>query len=129
MYQLTEKEQQLCREIVDCAFKVHDRLGAGLLERVYEVCFCHELAKKGIGFARQVDLPIYYDELYFDECLRLDVFVDDLIVCEMKAVELINPIWPAQVRSHLKLIGKHVGFVINFNVELIKDGIRRICVE
>ncbi len=99
------------------------------MEKIYEVCFCHELTKRGIQFSRQVDLPIYYDDLLFEECLRLDVFVENLIVCEMKAVELMNAIWLAQVRSHLKLIDKHVGFVINFNVETIKNGIRRICVE
>lgn len=129
MYQLTERELWLCKEIVDCAYRVHKKLGPGLLERIYETCFCHELAKKGIKFRRQIDLPIFYDDLFFDECLRLDVFIDDLIVCEMKAVELLNAIWPAQVRSHLKLIDKHVGFVINFNVEIIKNGIRRICIE
>ena len=88
---------------------------------------CHELRKKNIQFKRQVDLPVIYDGLFFNESLRLDVFVDELIVCELKAVEVLNPVWAAQIRSHLKLLEKHVGFVINFNVPLIRDGIRRIC--
>jgi GxxExxY protein len=76
MYQLTEHEEWLCKEIVDCAYRVHKQLGPGLLEKIYEVCFCHELSKKGISFERQVYLPIRYDGLEFDEGLRKDVFVD-----------------------------------------------------
>jgi GxxExxY protein len=129
MYKLTEREEWLCKEIVDAAYKVHKQLGPGLLEKIYEVCFCHELAKKGISFQRQVYLPVVYDGLEFDEGLRLDVFVDDLIICELKAIDIINPIWEAQILSHLKLTGKHIGFLINFNVTLIKDGIRRYCKE
>lgn len=129
MYKLTEKEEVLCKEIVDCAYKVHKQLGPGLLERIYEVCFCHELRKKNIEYKRQVHLPVYYDDLYFDEGLRLDVFVEDLIICELKAMDTVNPVWEAQLLSHLKMTGKHVGFLINFNVVLIKDGIRRFCLE
>jgi GxxExxY protein len=129
MYKLNETEEWLSKEIVDCAFKVHKNLGPGLLEKVYEVCFCHELVKKNIVHNRQVNIPIYYDKLFFDEALRLDVLVDNMIICELKSVELVNPIWEAQVLSHLKLTGKHVGFLINFNVSLIKNGIRRYCKE
>ena len=100
---LTEREEFLGREIVDAAYKVHKQLGPGLLEKIYEACFCYELDKKGIPNKRQVDLPIYYDGQVFDEGLRLDVFVDELIVCELKARDLINPLWPAQLISHLKL--------------------------
>lgn len=129
MYQLTRKEQHLSREIVDCAFRVHKSLGPGLLEKIYEVCVCHELAKKGISYLRQLYLPIHYDGLTFDEGLRMDIFVEDLIICELKAVDVVNPIWEAQILSHLKLTGKHVGFLINFNVAKIKYGIRRYCLE
>ena len=129
MYKLTSCEERLCKEIVDCAYRVHKELGPGLLEKIYEVCFCHELAKKGIKFLRQVYLPVHYDGLIFDEGLRMDVFVDDLIICELKALDLVNLIWEAQILSHLKLTGKHVGFLINFNVVKIKDGIRRYCLE
>jgi len=97
-----------------------------LLERVYEACFCHELSKRGLQYQRQVDFPIVYDEIVFDEALRLDVLVEDLVICELKAKDEVNPIWKAQVLSHLRLLGKRLGFLINFNVVLIKDGINRI---
>ncbi|MBS1513308.1 MAG: GxxExxY protein [Bacteroidetes bacterium] len=128
MYYLTEQEAFLCKEIVDCAYKVHKALGPGLLEKIYEVCFCHELSKKEIPFNRQIKLPIRYDGIVFDEGLQLDVLVDKLIICEFKAVETINPLWQAQIISHLKLTGLHTGFLINFNVPVIKTGIRRFCV-
>jgi GxxExxY protein len=129
MYHLTEYEEWLCTEIVDCAYKVHKELGPGLLEKIYEACFCHELAKKGIKYKRQVDLPVFYDGLQFDEGLRMDVLVDEIIICELKAVETVNPLWQAQIMSHLKLTKNHIGFLINFNVPLIKNGIRRFCIE
>ena len=125
---LTEREEFLGKEIVDAAYKVHKELGAGLLEKIYEACFCYELNKKGIPNKRQVDLPIYYDGEIFDEGLRLDVFVDELVICELKARELINPLWPAQLISHLKLTKRRLGFLINFNVPLIKNGIKRFIV-
>ena len=128
MYELTDEEECLCQQIKDSAFAVHRNLGPGLLEQVYEVCFCHELAKRNVKTLRQVKLPIEYDGLVFDEGLRLDVLVSQSIICELKAVELINPVWQAQILSHLKLTGLHVGFIINFNTALIKDGIRRYCI-
>jgi GxxExxY protein len=125
---LSDQEEYLATEIVDCAFKVHKQLGPGLLEKVYEICFCHELSKKGIQYKRQIDIPIFYDNLVFNEGLRLDVLVEDLIICELKAIELVNPLWQAQVISHLKLTNKRLGFLINFNVSVIKDGIKRFVV-
>lgn len=122
---LSKREEWLGKEIVDCAYKVHYSLGPGLLEKVYEICFCHELAKNGIGFQRQIDIPIVYDGLTFDEGLRLDVMVEDLIICELKAIEQVNPVWEAQILSHLTLTGKRLGYLMNFNVALIKNGIRR----
>ena len=106
--------------------KVHRYLGPGLLEKIYEVCFCHELSKRDLKYQRQVDLPIVYDGISFDEGLRLDVFVEKLVICELKAVEEMNPLWNAQILSHLKLTGKRLGFLINFNVPVIKKGIKRI---
>lgn len=128
-YVLTEREEELCRIIVDCAYKVHKALGPGLLEKIYEACFCHELAKRLVPYKRQVKLGITYDNLIFDEGLILDVLTEDLIICEFKAVENVNPIWQAQLISHLKLSKLHVGFILNFNVPVMKNGIRRICVE
>jgi GxxExxY protein len=127
-HKLSEKEELIGRAIVDAAFKVHKELGPGLLEKIYEACFCYELEKKGIVCKRQVELPFYYDGKVFDEGMRLDVFVDDLVVCELKSREALNPVWQAQLLSHLKLVNRRLGFLINFNVPLIKDGIKRFII-
>jgi len=123
---LSKKEERIARKIVDAAYAVHKTLGPGLLEKVYEVCFCHELSKRGLKYRRQLDIPIVYDGITFNEGLRLDVLVEELIICELKAVDEMNPVWEAQLLSHLKLTGKRLGFLINFNVPLIKEGIKRI---
>ena len=122
---LTEREESIAQQIVDSAYTVHRKLGPGLLEKVYEVCFCHELSKRGLAFQRQVDIPIIYDGIVFNEGLRLDVLVEDEVICELKAVDEMNLLWEAQILSHLKLTGKRLGFLINFNIPLIKDGIKR----
>lgn len=114
--------------IVDAAYTVHKKLGPGLLERVYEVCFCHELVQRGLKFQRQVEIPITYDDFIFDEGLRLDVLVEEKVICELKAVDMINPVWEAQVLSHLKLTNKRLGYLINFNVVNIGSGIKRFVV-
>jgi GxxExxY protein len=118
--------EEIATKIVDAAYTVHKALVPGLLEKVYEVCFCHELAKRGLKYLRQVDVPIVYDGILFNEGMRLDVLVEDVIICELKAVDELNPAWEAQLLSHLKLSGKKLGFIINFNVPRIKDGIKRI---
>jgi len=123
---LSKKEESIAGKIVDAAYAVHKILGPGLLEKVYEVCFCHELSKRGLQNKRQVDIPIVYDGITFNEGLRLDVLVEELIICELKAVDEMNPLWEAQILSYLKLTGKRLGFLINFNVPLIKEGIKRI---
>jgi len=122
---LTEKEEMIGSAVVEAAFKVHKALGPGLLEKVYEVCFCHELKTMGLNIQRQVEIPINYENIKFDEGLRLDVLIDELVICELKAVELVNPVWEAQILSHLKLTGLRLGYLINFNIPLIKQGIRR----
>lgn len=114
--------------IVDSAYTVHKNLGPGLLEKVYEVCFCHELSKRGLRYRRQVDIPIVYDSLSFEEGLRLDVLVEECVICELKAIENVNPVWEAQILSHLKLTRLRLGYLINFNVPLMKQGIRRFVV-
>jgi GxxExxY protein len=123
---ISEREDQIAKTIVNSAFTVHKALGPGLLEGIYEVCFCHELTKQGLSVRRQVLLPIVYDGIKFDEGLRLDVLVEELIICELKAVEEMNPVFMAQLISYLKLAGKRIGFLINFNVPLIKSGIKRV---
>jgi GxxExxY protein len=116
------------KQVVDAAYTVHKELGPGLLERVYEVCFCHELSKRGLRFVRQIDIPIVYDDFKFEEGLRLDVLVEDCVICELKAVDQINPVWEAQVLSQLKLTKKRLGYLINFNVVNIGTGIKRFVV-
>lgn len=123
--QISKREEIVASKIVDSAYTVHKVLGPGLLEKVYETCFCHELSKRGVKHKKQVDMPIVYDGITFEEGLRLDVLVEDLIVCELKAVDEMNKVWEAQILSHLKLTGKRIGFLINFNVPLIKKGIKR----
>ncbi|MBN1481946.1 GxxExxY protein [candidate division KSB1 bacterium] len=123
---LSEREEEIAAKIVDSAFVVHKNLGPGLLERIYEVCFCHELSKRGLHYKRQIDLPITYDGIKFEEGLRIDVFVENLIICELKSVEEINRVWYKQVLSYLSLTQCRLGFLINFNVPLIKEGIKRI---
>ena len=123
---ISEREELIAQKIVDAAYTVHKKLGPGLLEKVYEVCFCHELSKRGLTYQRQVDVPILYDGIVFNEGLRLYVLVEELIICELKAVDEMNSVWEAQILSHLRLTGKRLGFLINFNVPLIKDGIKRI---
>lgn len=107
---LSKEEERLGREIVDAAYAVHRNLGPGLLEHIYEVCFCHELSKRGLSFRRQVSVPIVYDGIKFDEGLRLDVLVEELVICELKAVETMNPVFVAQLLTQLKLTGKHLVF-------------------
>ena len=99
-----------------------------MLEKVYGVCLSYELIKAGLCVKRQVDIPISYDGLIFDEGLRLDLLVEERVICELKAVELVNPVWEAQILSHLKLTGLRLGYLINFNVPLIKQGIKRFIV-
>jgi len=123
---LSQKEELFAKKIVDAAYTVHKRLGPGLLEKVYEACFCHELEKRNLKYRRQQNVPIKYDGLEFDEGLRLDVLVEDQIICELKAVDEMNAVWNAQILSYLRLLDKRLGFLINFNVPVIKKGIKRL---
>ena len=121
-----EHQEWLGKQIVDCAYQIHKTLGPGLLEKVYEACFCYELNKRNIAFTAQQKVPVVYDNLLFEEGLRLDVLVDDLVIVELKAQENYHPVWEAQLLSYLKLSNKHLGYLINFTVPLIKDGIKRM---
>jgi len=123
---LSAREEQIAKVVVDAAFNVHKTLGSGLLENVYELCFCHELRKRSLAFDRQATVPIVYDGITFDDGLRLDVLVEDVIICELKAVEIMHPIFTAQLLTYMKLTGKRLGFLINFNVPVIKEGIKRV---
>jgi GxxExxY protein len=122
---LSDHEEEIGRAIVNSVYRVHVALGPGLLEKVYEVCTTHELRKAGYKVTRQVDIPIQYEGITFEEGLRLDMLVENKVIIEVKAVEQVNPVWQAQVLSHLKLTGLRLGYLINFNVGRMKDGIRR----
>jgi GxxExxY protein len=111
--------------IVDAAFKVHTALGPGLLESAYEACLAHELRKRGYDVVTQVLLPVVYDGQIIDAGYRLDLMVNDLVIMELKAAEKVLPIHEAQLLSYLKLSGKPIGLIINFNVQHLRDGITR----
>lgn len=123
---ISEQEEVIGKAIVNAAYKVHKELGPGLLEKVYEVCIAHELRKVQLLVSRQVDIPIQYDGIVFDEGLRLDILVEQKVIVEIKAVDQVNPVWQAQILSHLKLTGLRLGYLVNFNVPIIKQGIKRI---
>jgi GxxExxY protein len=120
------EDERIGKLIVDAAFAVHKNLGAGLLENVYEVCLCHELGNRNLSYRRQVVVPIEYDNVSFDEGFRIDVLVGDRVICELKAVDTMHPVYTAQLLTYLKLTGLRLGYLINFNVPLIKNGIKRI---
>ncbi|RAW00995.1 GxxExxY protein [Pseudochryseolinea flava] len=122
---LSTEEEQIGRIIVNCAYKLHKHLGPGLLEKVYEVCLAHELQKSELNIQRQLDVPIQYDGIQFKEGLRLDLLVEKKVIIEIKAIENVHPVWEAQIISHLKLTNLNLGYLINFNVPLIKNGIHR----
>src|SRR5208283_554777 len=117
---------QIARSVVDCAFTVHKELGPGFLESVYQACLCEELRSRGISFQEQVSMPIKYRTLRLDSGLRLDLVVGGSIIVELKSVARIEPIFQAQLLSYLRLSGLKLGFLINFNVPLIREGIFRI---
>ena len=112
--------------VVDAAMKVHSALGPGLLESTYEACLAYELRKRGLQVATQVGLPVVYDEAQLDIGYRIDLLVENLVIVELKAADAVLPIHEAQLLSYLKLSGKKVGLLINFNVLRLKDGIKRM---
>lgn len=120
--------EEIAKEIVDSAYKVHSTLGPGLMESVYEACMCHELNRRCIPFRKQVSLPIVYGGLRLESGLRLDLLVDNTVIVELKAVEQMLPLFEAQLLSYLKLTNLRLGFLINFNVRLIKHGIKRLII-
>jgi len=122
---IPEDLEKIGKIIVQCSFEVHKNLGPGLLEKIYEICLKHELTKRGLKVETQVAIPIVYDTITFEEGLRLDLLVENEIICEIKAVDTVNPIWESQVLSYLKLSKKRLGYVINFNVKNIGNGIKR----
>jgi GxxExxY protein len=112
--------------VVDSAMKVHTALGPGLLESTYEVCLAFELADRGFQVRTQVPLPVVYRSVHLEAGYRLDLLVEDSVIVELKAIESVLPIHQAQLLSYLKLSGKKLGLLINFNVVHLKDGIKRM---
>ena len=120
------EQDRVASQIVDDALAVHMRLGPGLLESVYEQCLSYELELRGILVRRQVQQPIVYKNIKINAGFRLDMVVGECIVVEVKAAEKLLPVHEAQLLTYLRLSGFRLGFLLNFNVPLIKDGIRRI---
>jgi len=119
-------ENEIGKVVVDATFKIHSVLGAGLLESIYESCLAYELQKRGLPVKRQVSLPILYDDLKLDNAFRLDLLLDDKVVVEIKATDKLLPVHTAQLLSYLRLGKYKLGFLFNFNVVHMKDGIKRM---
>lgn len=116
----------LSRQAVDCVFEVHTNTGPGLLESVYEECLAKEFDMQGLQYLRQHDIPVKYKNYYLDKSFRVDFLVEDGIILELKSVDSILPLHTAQLLTYLKLSDYRLGLLINFNVPLIKNGIKRI---
>ena len=123
---LDAETERIAKIIVDSAYRVHSALGPGLLESVYEHCLVVELVARGLKVERQVVVPIIYRDTQIEPGLRLDLLVEGKIVIENKSVEKIIPLHESQIITYLKLSNKRLGFLVNFNVVYIKDGIKRI---
>jgi GxxExxY protein len=119
-------DNTLTGEIIGAAIEVHRELGPGLLESAYEECLCHELSLRRVGFQRQVPLPVVYKGVRLDCGYRIDLLVDDRIVVELKTVDRVLPVHEAQLLTYLKLYHRQIGLLMNFNVPVLKDGIKRM---
>jgi GxxExxY protein len=120
------RENQITDRIIGCAIEVHRTLGPGLLESAYEECLDYELRESGLRVKRQVALPIRYKEIELSAAFRMDLLVEELVIVEVKAVDQLLPIHEAQLLTYLRLTGCRVGLILNFNVPILKDGIRRL---
>ena len=128
MEPISNELNRIAREIVDSAFKVHKTLGPGLLESAYEACMAHELSLRNVIFRTQVALPVVYEGVKLDAGFRIDMLVEEKVIVEMKASEKIIPLHEAQLLTYLRLSNLRLGLLINFNVLLIKDGIKRMVI-
>lgn len=119
-------ENELSKIVFDCALKVHQNLGPGLLESAYEECLFYELKKTGVEVQKQKALPLVYEEVRLDIGYRIDIIVENKLILEIKSVEILNDVHFAQLLTYLKLTDCRLGMLINFNVNLIKNGIKRV---
>jgi GxxExxY protein len=119
-------ENALSKIILDAAFKIHTRLGPGLLETVYEVVLAHELRKAGLNVQRQVAIPIHYDELLFEEGFRADLLVADRVIVELKSIDELRKVHSKQVLTQLRLSNRKLGLLINFGEARLRNGIERV---
>ena len=119
-------ENELSRLIVDAAFKIHSTLGPGLFESVYEITMAHELQRRGCHVVRQRGIPVVYEEIRLNLGFRADIIVDRKIILEVKSIEGLAPVHKKQLLTYLRLTDLKLGLLINFNVDLIKNGIRRV---
>ena len=117
--------EELTEQVIGAAMEVHKALGPGLLESVYEECLCHELHLRGLRFQRQVTVPVIYKGVSLDCGYRLDLIIENIVILELKCVERVLAIHEAQLLTYLKLLDKPVGFIINFNVPILRQGIVR----
>ena len=123
------KENDISGDIIDAAYKVHTRLGPGLLESVYEAVLAHEIAARKHNVERQVPIAIRYDDLVFDVGFRADLLVDGLVIVELKSVEHVLPVHKKQVLTYIRLANKRLGLLLNFGADRIKDGITRLVTD
>jgi GxxExxY protein len=119
-------ENQIAEIVVNACFKIHTVLGPGLLESVYESALAYELQQRGLKVSRQQSVPVIYEGIQLDEGFRADLIVEDLVIIELKSVEVVAPVHKKQLLTYLRLSGKRLGFLVNFGSNLIKDGITRV---
>lgn len=119
-------ENEVAKIVVDVAFQIHKRLGPGLLESVYEAVMLHELRKRGLHVENQVPIPVEWDGIRLEIGFRADLIVEGCLIVELKSVEQINPVHKKQLLTYLRLANCRLGLLINFNTELIKNGISRV---
>ncbi|MBD2449828.1 GxxExxY protein [Nostoc sp. FACHB-152] len=119
-------ENEIAKQIVDAAYKIHTSLGPGLFESVYESVLAYELEKRGLWVTRQQIIPVIYESVRLEEGFRADLIVEDKVIIEIKSLEAIHPVHKKQLLTYLRLTDKHLGLLINLGEELIKDGITRL---
>jgi GxxExxY protein len=120
------EEEAIGKKILDAAYTVHSSLGPGLLESVYEACTAYEARQQGLSVETQVVVPVKYQTVFIDTGLRLDLWVEKLVIVEFKSVETMHPLYEAQLLPYLKIAGWRLGYLINFNVKHLKEGIKRM---